>query len=161
MCAVRLGDQEDRCIAGVQGNSNRASEAIDNSCVIRTEENLVTTWSGSIGRLGKRETATHESLTIEYGVDRGQQVSPGRQLLNVTMGAQTERLSYDIRRGLLAHEEKSCVGGQLADLFRGLESIHLRQVDIEQNQIRLQFFGLPNGLQPIRCLDGLELRPFV
>jgi hypothetical protein len=38
------------------------------------------------------------------------------------------------------------------------ESMHLRQVDIEQNQIRLQFVGLPNGLQPIRRLDGPELR---
>ena len=121
----------------------------------------MTTWSGSIGRFGKRETATHESLAREYGVDRGQQVSRGRYLVNVTMGAQTERLSHDVRRGLLAHEEKSCVGGEPADLFRDLESMHLRQVDIEQNQIRLQFFGLLNGLQPIRRLDGLELRPFV
>ena len=110
----------------------------------------MTTWSGSIGRFGKRDTATHESLAREYGVDRGQQVSRGRYLLNVTMGAQTERLSHDIRRGLLAHEEKSCVGGEPADLFSDLESMHLRQVDIEQNQIRLQFFGLLNGLQPIR-----------
>ena len=51
------------------------------------------------------------------------------------------------------------MGGEPADLFRDLESMQLRQVDIEQNQIRLQFFGLLNGLQPIRRLDGLELRP--
>ena len=75
------------------------------------------------------------------------------------MGAQTERLSDDIRRGLLAHEEQSCVGGETVDLFRDLESMQLRQVDIEQNQIRLQFFGLLDGLQPILRLDGLELRP--
>jgi hypothetical protein len=37
--------------------------------------------------------------------------------------------------------------------------MHLRQVDIEQNQIRLQLFGLLNGLQPIRRLDGVEIRP--
>src|SRR4030095_12910363 len=75
------------------------------------------------------------------------------------MGAQTERRSYDIRRGLLADEEHSCVGGEPADPFSDLESMQLRQIDIEQNQIRLQFFGLLNGLQPIRRLDGLELRP--
>src|SRR5688572_10496972 len=74
------------------------------------------------------------------------------------MGAQTERLSYDIRQGLLAHEEQSCVGGE-PDLFSDLESMQLRQIDIEQNHIRLQFFGLLNGLQPIRRLDGLKLRP--
>ena len=37
--------------------------------------------------------------------------------------------------------------------------MHLRQADIEQQQIRLQFLGFPNGLQPILRLDGLELRP--
>ena len=37
--------------------------------------------------------------------------------------------------------------------------MHLRQVDVEQNHIRLQLFGLLNGLHPIRRLDGLELRP--
>jgi hypothetical protein len=51
------------------------------------------------------------------------------------------------------------VGGESADLFRNFESMHLRQVDIEQNQIRLQFFGLPKSRQPILSLDGLEPRP--
>ena len=50
-------------------------------------------------------------------------------------------------------------GASLRICFSDLESMHLRQVDIEQNQIRLQLFGLLNGLQPIRRLDGLELRP--
>src|SRR6187549_2981706 len=36
--------------------------------------------------------------------------------------------------------------------------MQLRQIDIEQNQIRLQCFGLLDGLQPIYRLDGLELR---
>ena len=159
MCSVRLRHQDDPGISGVQGGSNTARKAIDDSCVIRTEENLVTTWSGSIDGGGKRDTATHESLAREYGVDCGQQVSRGRYLVNVTTGAQTQRLSDDIRRGLLAHEEKSCVRGEPEDLSSDLESMHLRQVDIEQNQIRLQLFGPLNGLQPIRRLDGLDLRP--
>ena len=104
-------------------------------------------------------TATHESLAREYRIDRGQQVRRGRGLVNVTMRAQTEGLSHDTRRGLLAHEEKSSVGGEPGDLCSDVESMHPRQVDIEQNHIRLQLFGLPNGLQPIRRLDGLELRP--
>ena len=87
MRAVRLRRQDDRCVGGVQGGSNRASEAIDNSCVIPTEENLVTTSSGSIGWSGKRETATHESLTRKDGVDRGPQVSRGGYLVNVAKGA--------------------------------------------------------------------------
>ena len=77
-CPVRLGHQDDRRISGVQGGSNKVRKAIDNSRVIRTEENLVTMWSGSIGRFGQRETATHESLATEYGIDGGQQVSSGR-----------------------------------------------------------------------------------
>ena len=157
-CPVRRRHQEDRGIGGVEGGSNKANKAIDNRGVICTEQNLVTTRRGSIGRFGKRETATHESLAHENGVDRGQQVSRGGYLLNVAMGAQTQRLSYDLRRGLLAHEEKSCVGSEPADLFRDLESMHRGQVDIEQNQIRLQLFGHPNSLQPIRRLEGLELR---
>jgi hypothetical protein len=73
------------------------------------------------------------------------------------MGAQSERLSYEIRRGLLAHEEQSCVGDKPADLFSDLESMHPRQVDIEQNHIRVQIDGLLNGLQPVHCLDDLKL----
>ena len=69
-CSVRLSHQGNRSVGRVQGVSNTASGAVDNSCVIRTEENLVTTWSGSIGGFGKRDTATHESLAREHGVDR-------------------------------------------------------------------------------------------
>jgi len=75
---MRLRHQGDRGIGVVQGRTNEARKAIDNSRVIRTEQNLVTTWSGSIGRVGKRETAAHESLATEDGVDRRQQVSSGR-----------------------------------------------------------------------------------
>ena len=39
---VRFRHQGDRGIGGVQGGGDEASEAIDNRCVIRTEENLVT-----------------------------------------------------------------------------------------------------------------------
>ena len=74
------------------------------------------------------------------------------------MGAQAERLSYDIRRGFLAQEKQFCVGGEPTDLLRDLESMQLRQVDIEQNHIRQLFFGLLNSLQPVRCFDGLKLR---
>ena len=61
----------DRCIGGVHGGSNKASKAIDNRRVIRTKQNLVTTQRGSIGRVGKRETATHELPAREYRVDPG------------------------------------------------------------------------------------------
>ena len=74
---MRLRHQEDRGIGGVQGGSHEASKAIDNRGVIRTEQNLVTTQRGSIGRFDRRETATHESLTHENGVDRRQQVGRG------------------------------------------------------------------------------------
>src|SRR5688572_13242631 len=84
---VRLRYHCDRGIAGLQGGSHTASQALDHSCVVLTEENLVTTWNGSIGRVGKGETATHESLAREDGVDRGQQVSRGGYLLNVTKRA--------------------------------------------------------------------------
>ena len=50
--SVSLRHQDDRCIGGVQGGSDIASKAIDDGGVVRTEENLVTTWSGSIGRFG-------------------------------------------------------------------------------------------------------------
>src|SRR5947208_24866 len=73
------------------------------------------------------------------------------------MGAQTERLSYDVRRGLLAHEEQSCAGGEPADLLSDLEPMQLRQADVEQNHIRLQLYGLLNGLHPIHRLEDLEL----
>ena len=51
------------------------------------------------------------------------------------------------------------MGSEPGELCSDVESMNPRQVDIEQNHIRLQRFGLPNGLQSIRRLDGLELRP--
>ena len=43
---------------------------------------------------------------------------------------------------------RECVReGEPADLFSNLESMHLRQVEIEQNQIRL-LLGLLNGFNP-------------
>ena len=71
VASSRLAFRGDRCIGGVHGGSNKASKAIDNRRVIRTEQNLVTTRRGSIGRVGKRETATHELSAREYGVDPG------------------------------------------------------------------------------------------
>ena len=70
-------------------------------------------------------------------------------------------LSNNIRRGLLAQEEQSCLCGEPADLFGDLESPQLRQVDHQAESIRLQFFGLLNAFQSIRRFDRLELRPFL
>ena len=55
-CPVRRRRQDDRGIAGVQGGGNKARKAIDNRCVIRTEENLVTTW--------RRSTAGSANATL-------------------------------------------------------------------------------------------------
>src|SRR6187549_3997457 len=99
MRPVSLRRQDDRRIPGVQGGCNVARKAVDKSRVIRTEENLVTTWNRSIGRFGKRDAATYESLAREDRVDRGRQVCPGGCLLNVTRAPQTERHLHDIRRG--------------------------------------------------------------
>ena len=92
-----LRHQDNRRIGAVQGGSNGASKALDNRCVIRTEDDLVATWSGSARRFGQSEAAAHESPAREDGVDRRQKVSRGRHLLNVTMRAQTERQAYDVR----------------------------------------------------------------
>src|SRR5688572_21937619 len=136
MCSVRLRHQHDRAVSGVQGGTNARRKAGDNRCVVRTEENLVTTWAGKVG-VSKRHTAAHESLAAEYGVDRGQQIGPGTLLVNVTKAAETEPVSDDVRRRLLAHEDKFRVRREPADPCSGLESMQLRQIDIEQNQIRL------------------------
>ena len=158
---VSLRRQSDRGIARLQGGGNKASKAVDDRGVIRTEENLVTMWSRSVGsRFGKLDAAAHESLATEYGVDRSQQVSRGRRLLDVPKAAQAQRRSYDVRRRLLADEEKFCVRDEPADLFSDFESMELRQVDIKENQIRLQLFRLLNGLQPIRRFVDLE-RPLL
>ena len=51
------------------------------------------------------------------------------------------------------------MGRERAGPCSDVKSMQLRQVNVEQNQIRLQFFGLLNAFQPIRRLDGVELRP--
>ena len=46
-------------------------------------------------------------------------------------------------------------GASLRTSVRDLESVHLRKVDIEQDQVRLKFPGLLDGLESIRRLEGL------
>jgi hypothetical protein len=44
------------------------------------------------------------------------------------------------------HDKRLCIQGQLADLLRGLESVHVRQPDIHEDQLR------PEGLDQLdRC----------
>src|SRR5688572_33279611 len=135
------------------------SKSRHQTCVTRTENKIVTTRSGGLGPSARRDAPTQEWAARQYGVNRGQQVGPGRCLLNVPMAAEVERLSDDLRRGLLAHEDHPCRGSESVNVLRHLEPIHLREMDVEQNHVRPQCLDLLNGLEPIRRLDDLEFRP--
>ena len=51
--------------------------------------------------------------------------------------------------------KQACSRSKAANPLSDLESVHLRQVDVEQNQVRLQLLGLLNGHHPVRRLNGL------
>ena len=80
------------------------------------------------------------------------------QQLLTALSTEAERLPHDRRCGLLAHEEQPDVRSERAELQRDVEAMHLRQVEIEQHQVRLQRLGLLNPLQPVRCLECLKFR---
>ena len=45
----------------------------------------------------------------------------------------------------MTHEEYLGAGGELSYPPGGFDSIELGEADVQQNQIRFQFFGLLNG----------------
>jgi hypothetical protein len=48
--------------------------------------------------------------------------------------------------GCWTFKDRMVTGSERADLFSDLESVQLRQADIEQNQIRLQLHGVLGAL---------------
>jgi hypothetical protein len=54
------------------------------------------------------------------------------------------------------------LGSGLGDSFSGFYSIQLWKADVEQNQVRLQLFGLLNSFQAVRCFaDNSPFRPLL
>jgi hypothetical protein len=153
---MRRRRQGDRCIGGVQGGGNEAAQAIDDPGVIRTEDNLVTTGHKSIGRsvdATLRLTNRWPASTASIAGSRSVAADPCER-----SHGRPSRAPPDLRRDSWPEGSRARVS---RGLFHDLESIQLRQIDIEQNQVRLKFVGLPHGLQPIRRLGDLELRPLL
>ena len=61
----------------------------------------------------------------------------------------------------MTEEQDFCSGSEITHPPSDLEPVQARQTDVEQDQIRMQLFGLFDGLQPIRSLRDLKLRPLL
>jgi hypothetical protein len=64
---------------------------------------------------------------------------------------------YQFRGRLLTEEQDFCRKSELAQSPADLKTVQAGQSDIQQNQIRLQPFGLLDGFHPILSLDDLKL----
>jgi hypothetical protein len=109
---------------------------------------------------GERTAALFAADKIPSGPDRfhgGQQVGGESGFKNVAGGSQAESFLHYQRRRFLAHEENPGVGGEFANETSGVESIHSGESDVEENQVRVQFGGLLNGVESVKgFLDDLQ-----
>jgi hypothetical protein len=95
------------------------------------------------------KSAGDKLLATKNGADGGQQFASGLRLDDIGKCAQAESFLHHSGRRLLAQERYFGVGGELAYLPSGFESIELWKTDVEHNQIRLQFFSFLNRFQTI------------
>ena len=68
---------------------------------------------------------------------------------NVAPCSHAESVLHYLGRKLLTQKKYFGVGCQLADSSSGFDSIKFGKTDVEQNQVRLQFFCFVNRLQSV------------
>src|SRR6478609_3861446 len=84
------------------------------------------------------QAAADKTLALHDRLHGNQQFPPGLYFGHETPRTQIECFPYHIRRGFLSQEDDSCVGRNLTDLPRRVESIQPWQTDIEEDQVGLQ-----------------------
>jgi hypothetical protein len=81
-------------------------------------------------------------------------------LVNVTLGASAQSCQHQVGIIVLTQENYFAVGRELSYPPAGFESIQLREAKVQQDQVRLQVFGFPNGFESLRRLgDDLPFWP--
>jgi len=83
--------------------------------------------------------AADETLSRDDGFHSGQEVAFCASFPNVA--PQTESFLYDLSRRFLSYEDYFGFRIKFAKLSSGLDPIHFRESDVQQNQVRFQFFG--------------------
>jgi hypothetical protein len=73
-----------------------------------------------------------------------------------------EGAPHDIGRGILTDDKYFRVWAEFANSPNDLHAIQRGESEVEQDQIWLEFFGVPDGFQSVRHLsDDLALRHFL
>jgi len=91
-----------------------------------------------------RQAGTDKLLALNHRFHSGYQLTSRMCFNNVASCAQAESFSHHIGRRFLTQEYYVGFRGQLANSPSGFDSVQFWQTDIEQYQIRSQFFSLSN-----------------
>src|SRR5208283_405372 len=94
------------------------------------------------GRAVGGETVAHKKLVCNDGPYGGQKISGDIRFQNVTPSAGAQSLLHNVPTTVLAYEQYSRGGNDLADLPSGFDAVELGKTDIQQNQVREQLSGL-------------------
>jgi hypothetical protein len=86
----------------------------------------------------------------QNGFQSGHQVFGGKGFYDVTLRAGEERSAHYLRGSVLSEEQYPDFGRHLQDLLRYLNSVYVRQTDIEYHNIRLKLQRFLDRSQPIR-----------
>src|SRR5215467_3232784 len=89
-------------------------------------------------------------LATQHGVHSRQQLRSCIDLDDIARCARTHGFLHDIRGGFLAYKQNDGAGRDLTYFAGGLYAIQPWKSDIQQNQIRLQFFRPLNRFQAIQ-----------
>ncbi len=83
-------------------------------------------------------------LSQENRVHSRQQIAVSRCLYNIAPSADAKSFLHYVGRSLLSRKDYLGFRSNAADLSSGFDSVQRWESDVQENQIRLQFFRKPN-----------------
>ena len=107
------------------------------------------------------QAAADKLPAIKNRLDSSEQVGCSLCLRNVAPCSQAKGCLHQLWGRFLRHEDYLGFRCEFANLSSGFDSIQRWESDIEENQVRLQFFSFLNCFLPIgHFADDLQVWPF-
>src|SRR5574340_526267 len=88
------------------------------------------------------KSAANERSALMRRIDRGEQVQPGVRLHYVAIGAATQRIFSQRNRNMLDDKNDARLRRNGWYTRNDLDAADIRQADIQQNDVGMQFFDL-------------------
>jgi hypothetical protein len=89
-------------------------------------------------------------LVLRKGRDRGRQILPSLAFYDITLNANLLRLFHELTAFVHGEDEDGCIWSECVDSAGGVESIHQRHGDVENDEVRDRFLDLFDRFEAIR-----------